>query len=269
MTTGATGGYQPPGGERPLGTDPLSTSGTYEGSSSTSSGGSTTDAAKEHAAQVGSTAKQAGTQVAGTAKDQAAQVATETKTQARNLMNETKTQVQQQAGQQKEKAAGGLRSLSDELRSLASGDAQPGQSGMVTDYAHQAADKMQELASLIENKEPGELIEDLRSFARRKPGMFLIGAATAGILAGRLTRGAVDAKRSESDSATSYDNGSFGQSGAAFASTGGQMSGGTHAGDTLAGSSLDRDDDIVLVEETVVVESDPFGPRTTVGGDRL
>lgn len=256
MTTGATGGYQPPGGERPLGTDPLSTSGSFESSSSSS----TKDTAKEQASQVGSTAKQAGTQVAGTAKDQAVQVASETKTQARNLMNETKTQVQQQAGQQKEKAAGGLRTISDELRSLASGDIQPGQSGMVTDYANQAADKVQQFATWIESREPGELIDDLRNAARRKPGVFLIGAATAGILAGRLTRGAVDAKRSESDSSTSYDNGNFGQPGAAFANTGGQP---------LTGSALDRDEDIVLVEETVVVESDPFGPRTSVGGDRL
>ncbi len=35
-------------------------------------------------------------------------------------------------------------------------------------------------------------------FARRRPGAFLLGAALAGVAVGRLTRGAVDAARSDS-----------------------------------------------------------------------
>ena len=36
--------------------------------------------------------------------------------------------------------------------------------------------------------------------ARRRPGAFLLGAVAAGVVAGRLTRGAVDAARSDDDS---------------------------------------------------------------------
>ena len=41
-----------------------------------------------------------------------------------------------------------------------------------------------------------DLLDDIRSFARRKPGAFLLGAAVAGIVAGRMFRGAKDASTS-------------------------------------------------------------------------
>jgi hypothetical protein len=71
------------------------------------------------------------------------------------------------------------------------------QQGMVTDLARQASDKAQDLAGWLESRQPGDLVEEVRDLARRKPGTFLLGAAVAGVLAGRLTRGTVDATRSE------------------------------------------------------------------------
>ena len=56
--------------------------------------------------------------------------------------------------------------------------------------------------SKLQNREPAELLDEVRSFARRKPGMFLLGAAAAGILAGRLTSG-VKAAHSDSGPAGS------------------------------------------------------------------
>lgn len=173
-----TGGYQPP------------TTPTYPETTGTTYGGteSTTDTAKNEAANVGSTAKDAGTQVASTAADQAKNVAGETKRQAQDLMNQAQSQVKEQAAAQKDKASTGLRSLSDELRSIAEGNAP--QNGMTTDLTRQAADKVQEIASWIEQRDAGSLLEEVRQLARRKPGAFLIGAALAGVAAGRLTRGA-------------------------------------------------------------------------------
>jgi hypothetical protein len=52
------------------------------------------------------------------------------------------------------------------------------------------------------------VLEEVRSFARRRPGTFLLAAAAAGLVAGRLTRGAVDDKRD-----TSSGNGSYGSRG--------------------------------------------------------
>ena len=48
---------------------------------------------------------------------------------------------------------------------------------------------VESFAGKLQNREPAELLDEVRSFARRKPGLFLLGAAAAGVVAGRLTRG--------------------------------------------------------------------------------
>jgi hypothetical protein len=164
------------------------------------------DVARDEAAEVGRTTAQAGRHVAETARDQAGQVAGEAKRQARDLIGEARGQVTEQARNGQNKAAEGLRALAEELRQMAD---RSDQSGPASDLARQAADKAADFAEWLNRREPGDLIEEVRGFARRRPGVFLLGAAFAGVLAGRLTRGVVDANRQD-DSAlpmprTAYD----------------------------------------------------------------
>jgi hypothetical protein len=160
---------------------------------------STTDVAKDEAANVGqtaaqaggevaSTAAQAGSQVASTAVDQAKEVAQETQRQAMNLVDQGRSQLQEQATAQQQKAAEGLSSLVEELRGMVSGTALS-TSGPAHDLVRQATDKIENFAGWLQNREPSDLLEEVRSYARRKPGTFLVGAAVAGVLAGRLTSG--------------------------------------------------------------------------------
>lgn len=160
---------------------------------------STTDAAKEQAGQVGQTAKESGQKVAGTAAEQGKNVLDESRQQARNLTREVSTQVTEQTAAQKDKAATGLRSLSDELRGMANGQAAP--TGMASDLVQQASAKAGDLAEWLDQRDPGTLLEEVRGLARRKPGTFLLGALAAGVVAGRLTRGAVDASKDDAPSA--------------------------------------------------------------------
>jgi hypothetical protein len=155
----------------------------------------TTQVARDEAADVGRTAADAGRQVAGTAAEQAANVAQEVKTQARDLVGEARGQVQGQARAGQQKAADGIRALSQELREMADNS---GQSGTVSEVARQVADRADGLAGWLGEREPGDLLDEVRSFARRRPGAFLLGAAIAGVVVGRLTRGAVDAARADS-----------------------------------------------------------------------
>jgi hypothetical protein len=141
--------------------------------------------AKEQAGQVGQTAAQAGGQVAQTTKDQAATVVGEAKQQARDLVGEARTQVGDQAGAQKGRAVEGLRSLAGELHQMAQ---QGGQSGIATEVARQAASRAHGLAEHLDRHDPGELLDQVRSYARRRPVAFLAGAAVLGVVAGRLTR---------------------------------------------------------------------------------
>ncbi|MEU7590340.1 hypothetical protein AB0A95_29115 [Micromonospora sp. NPDC049230] len=160
--------------------DLSSTSSTY-GPESTNGGG-----VRDQARQVGAEAAQAGGAVAQTAREQGTEVGREAARQARNLYGEARTQLASQTGEQQRRAAGGLRSLADEMRSMAE---QGGQAGPVTELARQAADRVHGVAGWLEQREPGDLLTEVRDYARRNPGTFLVGAAVLGVLAGRLTRG--------------------------------------------------------------------------------
>ena len=63
------------------------------------------------------------------------------------------------------------------------------QDGVATDLARQAADRARTAAGWLADRDPGSLLDEVRTFARRKPGTYLALALGAGVLAGRLTRG--------------------------------------------------------------------------------
>lgn len=148
---------------------------------------STADVAKGQASAVAGGAADAASHVAGVAKEQAGQVATEATRQVKHLVGQATTELSRQAQTQQGRAATGLRSVGDQLKAMASGEGQP---GVAADLAQQAADKVHDVAGWLENKEPAELLEDVRSYARRRPGAFLAIALGAGLVAGRLVRGA-------------------------------------------------------------------------------
>ncbi len=168
--------------------------------STTSSSPSTSDVARDEARNVGQTAAQAGSQVASTAADQAREVAGEAKYQAQDLLQQGRQQLRQQTVSQQQKAAQGLQGFAEQLRGMTQGNAPA--PGPARDLLEQATGYVEQFANRLQDREPADLLEDVRAFARRKPGTFLLGAALAGVLAGRLTSG-VKAAHSDSSSGTS------------------------------------------------------------------
>lgn len=162
----------------------------------------TTAATTEEPSSVTQTAKEAGVGVAKTATEQGKNVAGEAATQARRLASEAGDQVRQQAADQQRRAAHGLRALADEMTTMAD---RGGQSGMATELARQASDRARAAASWLEQRQPGDLVEELNRLGRRRPGMFLAGAALAGVIAGRLTRGITAASHGEATSSREPD----------------------------------------------------------------
>ena len=65
--------------------------------------------------------------------------------------------------------------------------------GLAADLAQEVADRARSLSRHLDQREPGELLDDVRRFARQRPGTFLLGALAAGVIAGRLLRGTRDA----------------------------------------------------------------------------
>jgi hypothetical protein len=179
---------------------------------------STSDVAKDQAKSVASDAKEGGQQVAATAKDQTREVAHEAKTQARHLYQQVRGEFGDQATTQHQRAASGLRSLGDELGSMAQGSEQ---SGVASDLAQQAADRVNAIAGWLESREPGDVLNEVTSFARRKPGTFLAAAAAIGFLGGRLTRGLAAESSDESGSVapagrTAASSPQYGAAGASY-----------------------------------------------------
>ena len=148
--------------------------------------GSTTEVAKQQAAEVADTAKQAGAQVTDTVKEQAGQVTAEAKTQARQLLSQAQSELSEQAASTQQRVSDGLHALADELSGMARNSEQD---GVATDLARQAADRARTAAGWLADRDPGSLLDEVRTFARRKPGTYLALALGAGVLAGRLTRG--------------------------------------------------------------------------------
>ena len=145
----------------------------------------TTNVAAEQTDKVGDTAMHAASQVADVTKHEVGKVAAETRSQAKDLLTDARSQLTEQAGEQQARVADGLRSISDELTQMATAsDAD----GVATDLVRQAASRAGSIASWLDDRDPGSLLEEVRSYARRKPGTFIALAAAAGILAGRLTR---------------------------------------------------------------------------------
>ena len=167
----------------------------YTGSydESTSSSSSTKDVAKGEAGAVKDTAVGAGKNVASTARDEAANVVAEAGTQAKSLLGTVTDEVRSQGRTQQSRLAEAVHSVAQELGSMG---AKSEQSGPVADLAQQASRRAGEVGHWLENKEPSEVLDDVRSFARRRPAMFLGLCALAGVVVGRLGRGAVAANTS-------------------------------------------------------------------------
>ena len=146
----------------------------------------TTEVAKEQAAEVADTAKQAGAQVADTVKEQAGQVTAEAKNQAKQLLSQAQSELSEQAAGTQQRVSESLHALADELSGMARNSEQD---GVATDLARQAADRARTAAGWLADRDPGSLLDEVRTFARRKPGTYLAIALGAGVLAGRLTRG--------------------------------------------------------------------------------
>jgi hypothetical protein len=173
--------------------------------------GSTVETAKSEAGNVKDTAVGAAAGVKDVAKSEASNVAQEAKYQARNLVDQTRSQLRDQASNQKSAVAEKLHGFASELGSMAS---KADESGPMSDLVQDASRRVGEISHWLDNHEPTDLLDEVKRFARRRPVAFLAIAAAAGVVAGRVTRGAVAANTSvdsdrESRPARAYDSGAY------------------------------------------------------------
>lgn len=128
-------------------------------------------------------AKSAAGEVAGTAKDQTRRVVEDARTQVRELGGTVRDRVRDEGDARARQVAQSVRGWSEELESMAEGrTSAPGR--LVREVAtrgHRAADYVDEHGL-------GGLLSQVETFARRRPGLFLLGTAAAGFAFARLAK---------------------------------------------------------------------------------
>ncbi|HEX2577080.1 MAG TPA: hypothetical protein VHK88_12075 [Aquihabitans sp.] len=158
---------------------------------------SSTEAAKSAAADTAGTAAEQSKAVAGTAaaqakdvvadaKGQLGTVTSEAKGQAQKVMSTATSDLESQLEQRLSKASEAARTKATQLRALADGNTE--EAGPLVDLIRQAGDRLENLAGRSDELGLRGVAEEVSEFARRRPAAFLLGAAAAGVLVGRMAR---------------------------------------------------------------------------------
>lgn len=157
------------------------------------------DQAKGAAQDVAGDAQDAAQAVKDTAAREAGSVKDDTLREAGHLRDEAVSTVQSQASDQMHRAAGTVRTFSDDLGAMRRGE-RP-EPGLATDLADQVNSRADNAATWLENHEPGDVLHEVQRFAAQRPVAFLAIAAGVGFVAGRLTRGMVQNHTGDEDEA--------------------------------------------------------------------
>jgi hypothetical protein len=149
-------------------------------------------------------------------KDQAASqighVKDEVVHQASDVVHQAREQVGQQVDDSTHRLADALRAAGQELSAMAQ---RSEQDGPMTDVVRQLGHRASTMGQRYQQGGRRALTGDVTSFARRSPGMFLLAAAGAGFVVGRIVRNAdtkaiTDAARHDSAPDTSTVSGQLG-----------------------------------------------------------
>jgi uncharacterized protein YjbJ (UPF0337 family) len=193
MTTDMTGG------QSGYGTATTDTTVGGSGSDGSSAAGQVKDRAKEATHEAGAGAKH----VAGVVGEEAGHVAGQAKSAARGLLHEARTQLSDQASTQKTRVADSLRKTGSQLSSMAENTDQGAAQTVVRNISQQ----VDKAAGWLSDREPSDIVDDVRRFARRNTAAFLTIAAGVGLLAGRLARSLASEHNDNNGSSSGGSNG--------------------------------------------------------------
>lgn len=138
--------------------------------------------AQQTAGQGAAVVTQQTSEVTETVKQQAATVTQEAATQARQLAAGLRERLGGETRAQGERLVRNLRGLADELQRMG-GHGRP--DSVATTVVRGLAEGGHQAADHLEQRGPGGLLDEVQDFARRRPGLFLAGAALAGFAVGR------------------------------------------------------------------------------------
>jgi hypothetical protein len=144
----------------------------------------TASTGREQAQEVASTTSEQARRVASTTQDEAREVVRGANEQARRLVGDTRDELRGQANAQVDRLAQGLNDVSRQLRTMG----EKGEPGAVTDMAREAAVRTRQISERLRGGGIDDVLSQLRNAGRNRPGLFLLGAFGAGLVAGRVVR---------------------------------------------------------------------------------
>ncbi|PPK66125.1 hypothetical protein V5P93_003838 [Actinokineospora auranticolor] len=115
-----------------------------------------------------------GSRTGDTAADGLKEVTGQARAQVSDLLDHGLARLNEQARGTQRKVARGLHTTAGHLEDMSENSQK---SGVADDVVREIAHRARKVASWLEDREPGDLVEEVREFARRKPGAFLAGAA--------------------------------------------------------------------------------------------
>lgn len=135
----------------------------------------------------GSSMQGGGGQATEQAKQQSQQLAQQALRQASELANRGTEQAKSQLASQKHNVSQRLTPVQSALRETGHQLKNQGQEP-VAGYAEQAADQVERFSTYLRETDVDEIIDEVRSVARRRPGLFLGSAAAMGFFATRFLK---------------------------------------------------------------------------------
>jgi hypothetical protein len=161
--------------------------------------------AAEKGHEVAATAAEQAKGVASVASEQAAAVGTQALDQARTVLDSATGDVRDQLEQRLRTLSEQARTTAEELQALVEG--RPEDAGRTKDLAQSASDRIGKMADRVDELGVQGVVEEVTDLARRRPVLFLAGAATAGILVGRMARAGKEAQGADGSSTPAVGTG--------------------------------------------------------------
>ena len=79
------------------------------------------------------------------------------------------------------------------------------QTGIAADLVRGAGERVNDAARWLDDRDPRALVEEVKGFARRRPGVFIAIAVGVGVIAGRLTRAIASSSEASDSSSNATD----------------------------------------------------------------
>lgn len=162
---------------------------------------------KEKASEAMGQARQSAGEVATTAKEQARDVVGESRAQLRDATAKMRDRIDEETRTQAQRVAELVREWSDDLALMAD---RAETDSPVRGVVRRIADSGHSTADFLDQRGLEGVADEVRTFARRRPGVFLAGAALAGFAVGRLAKAITKESQDSSEASGAIESSASG-----------------------------------------------------------